>query len=105
MQKDFLFHKAKRAFHDPIKEETYIVSKPRPLHPYLRCSVWQPSIIYMRKLEKFQSRVFRWIISDHDYVSKLQSLSFSPVCYQKIESDMVLLWKTIDKQAEVESEK
>ena len=57
----------------------------------------------MRKLEKFQSRVFRWIISDPDYVSKLQRLSFLPVCYQKIESNMILLWKTINKQAEVES--
>ena len=32
MQKDFLFHKEKRAFHDISKEETFIVSKPRPLH-------------------------------------------------------------------------
>ena len=68
------------------------------------CSVWQPSITYMRKLEKFQSRVFRLIISDLDYVSKLQKHSFLPVCYQKIESDTVLLWKMINKQAEVESE-
>ena len=68
------------------------------------CSVWQHSMTYMRKLEKFQSRVFRWIISDLDHVSKLQRLSFLPVCYQKIESDMVLLWKMINKQAEVESE-
>ena len=69
------------------------------------CTVWQPSITYMRKLEKFQSRVFRWIISDLDYVSKLQRLSFLPVCYQKIESDMVLFWKMMNKQAEeVESE-
>ena len=67
-------------------------------------SVWQHSITYMRKLEKFRSRVFRWIIFDLDYVSKLQRLSFLPVCYQKIDSDMVLLWKMINKQAEVESE-
>ena len=58
----------------------------------------------MRKLEKFQSRVFRWIISDLDYVSKFQIFSFLPVCYQKIESDMILLWKMINKQVEVESE-
>ena len=68
------------------------------------CSVWQPSITYMRKLEKFQSRVFGWINSDRDYVSNLQRFSFLPVCYQKIESDIVLLWKMINKQAEVEGE-
>ena len=67
------------------------------------CSVWQPSLTYMRKLEKIQSRVFRWIISDLDYVSKLQRISFLPVCYQKIESDKVV-WKKINKQAAVESE-
>ena len=104
MPKDFQFHKAKRAFHDLSKEETFIVSKPRPLHPFYGCSVWQPSITYMRKLEKFQSSVFRSIIPDLEYVSKLQRFSFLPVCYQKIESDMVLLWKMINKQAEVERE-
>ena len=68
------------------------------------CSVWQPSVTYMRKLGKFLSRVSRWIISDPDYVSALQRVSYLPVCYQKIQSDMVLLWKMINKQAEVESE-
>ena len=68
------------------------------------CSVWQPSVTCIRTLTKFQSRVFRWIISDRDYDSALQRLSFLPVCYQKIQSDMVLLWKMINKQAEVESE-
>ena len=68
------------------------------------CSVWQPSMTHMRKLHKFQSRVFRWIISDLDYVSKLHRISFLPVYYQKIESDMFLLWKKINKQAEVENE-
>ena len=57
----------------------------------------------MRELEKFQSSVFRWIISDLDYVSKLQR-HFLPVFYKKIESDMVLLWTMINKQAEIESE-
>ena len=36
MQKSFLFHKTKRTFHDLSKEETFIVAKPRPLHPSLR---------------------------------------------------------------------
>ena len=36
MQKDFLFHKAKRAFHDISKEEIFLVSKLCPLHPSLR---------------------------------------------------------------------
>ena len=40
------------------------------------CSVWQPSVTFMRKLEKFQSRVFRWMASDRDYVSALRRLSY-----------------------------
>ena len=104
MQKDFLFHKAKRAFHDLSKEGIFLYQSFVLSILLYGCSVWQPSITYMRKLKKFQSGVFRWIISDLDYVSKLQRLSFLPVCYQKIESDIVLLWKMINKQSEVESE-
>ena len=70
----------------------------------LNGSVWQLSVTYMHKMKNFQSRVFRWIISDSDYVSALQRLSFLPVCYEKIQSNMVLLWKMINKQAEVKSQ-
>ena len=58
----------------------------------------------MRKWEKFQSRVFRWVMSDRNYVSAHQRLSLLTVCYQKTDPDMVLLWQMINKQAEVESE-
>ena len=70
----------------------------------LNGSVMQPSVIYMHKMKSFQSRVFRWIISDSDYISALQRFSFLPVCYQKIQSNMVLLWKMIKKQADVKSQ-
>ena len=95
-KKNFLFNKARRKL---LLYQSLVLS----ILLY-GCSVWQPSITYTRKLEKLQSKIFRWIISDLDYISKLQSFSFLPVCYQKVESDMVLLWKMINKQAEVESE-
>ena len=68
------------------------------------CSVWQPSLTYMHMLEKSQSRVFRWTISDRTCVSAFQILSFLPMCYQKTKSNMVLLWIMINKETEVESD-
>ena len=58
----------------------------------------------MRKLANFQSRFFRWIISDRDYVFALQRPSFLSFFYQKILRDMVLLEKMIINQAQLKSE-
>ena len=64
--------------------------------------VWSPSVTYLKKLEKFQMRAFKWICSDKSYKSALLSHSYLPLCFQLAENDLILLWKLQNRCLDVD---
>ena len=64
--------------------------------------VWAPSITYLKKLEKFQIRAFKWICSDKSYISALENHSYLPLCFQLVENDLLLLWKLKNGRLDVD---
>ena len=86
-KKIFYFIKPNEPFTISVKRKLLLYQNLALYILHYGCFEWQPSETYMLKLEKLQSRAFRRIISERDYVSALHRLSFLPVCYQKIEND------------------
>ena len=64
--------------------------------------VWAPSITYLKKLEKFQIRAFKWICSDKSYRWALENHSYLPLCVQLVENDLLLLWKLKNGRLDVD---
>ena len=64
--------------------------------------VWSPSVTYLKKLEKFQMRAFKWICSDKSYKSALLSHSYLPLCFQLAENDLILLLKLQNRCLDVD---
>ena len=63
--------------------------------------VWSPDRQYLRRLERFQSRALRWITGIDDYTANIRSLDILPICFQFIVIDMILFWKIVNKQTDI----
>ena len=63
--------------------------------------VWSPDHQYLRRLERFRSRALRWITGIDDYTANIRSLDILPICFQVFVIDMILFWKIVYKQIDI----
>ena len=64
--------------------------------------VWELSVTYLKNLEKFQSRAFKWICSDKSYKSVVLSHYYVPLCFQLAENDLTVLMKLHNRCLDVD---
>ena len=59
------------------------------------CSqTWCVTTGIFKVLEKFQSKVLRWVIRSEDYNETVSKLNLYPICYRIARADLIVLWKT-----------